>query len=82
MQALREVPQYFHLNRATGRYLAQVRSAGCRKWTNLGKPVRNVAVAARRMATGVALGRKRGRVLFIDDSPYYDPHLVMEAKRR
>ena len=67
-----------HINRPRGYYLGQVRRAGYRKWetvTGKRQSARNALIAAILKSKY----RKRARVLFIDSSPYYDPHVVMEA---
>lgn len=69
---------YIHINRPRGHYIGQVRRAGHRLWTTVTGPRRSAHHA---LAAAVLKGKgmKRARVLFIDNSGWYDPHLVMEA---
>jgi hypothetical protein len=70
---------FVHINRPHGHFIGQLRRAGCRNWeTVTGK--RRVARYALAAAVLKGMGYKRARVLFIDNSGYYDPHLVMEAR--
>lgn len=68
-----------HILRPRGHYIGQVRRAGHQLWTTVTGPRRSA-----RHALAAAILRsenmKRARVLFIDNSPYYDPHVVMEAR--
>ena len=67
-----------HINRPHGHYLGQVRRVGCRNWETVTGQRRSAHHA---LAAAVLAGKnmKRARVLFIDNSGYYDPHIVMEA---
>ena len=67
-----------HILRPRGHYIGQVRRVGHRLWETVTGPRRSARHA---LAAAVLKGknRKRARVLFIDSSPYYDPHVVMEA---
>lgn len=69
---------YIHILRPRGHYIGQVRRCGARLWDTVTKPRRSAHHA---LAAAVLKGKgmKRARVLFIDDSPYYDPLVVMEA---
>lgn len=68
-----------HICRPHGHYIGQVRRAGYRRWdTVTGK--RWSAHHALAAAVLKGKGMKRARVLFIDNSWYYDPLIVMEAK--
>jgi len=68
-----------HINRPHGHYLGQVRRVGHRLWETVTGPRRSAHHA---LAAAVLKGKgmKRARVLFIDNSGWYDPHLVMEAR--
>jgi hypothetical protein len=76
---MNQVQTYLHINRPRGSYIGQVRRVGCRNWTTITKRRRS---AHRALAEAVLKGKgmKRARVLFIDRSGYYDPHVVMEAR--
>lgn len=69
---------FIHIHRPRGHYIGQVRRAGHRLWdtvTGRRKSAHNALAAAVLKGKGM----KRARVLFIDSSPYYEPHIVMEA---
>ena len=70
-----------HINRPSGHYIGQVRRRGHQRWeTVTGRrrsPERAMAGAVMEMKEG----HNRARVLFIDHSGWYEPHLCMEASR-
>lgn len=69
-----------HILRARGHYIGQVREYGHRYYkTVTGKC--KTPEAAMSKATAQMKGHHRARVLFIDNSGWYDPHIEMEAKR-
>ena len=70
---------YIHINRPHGHYIGQVRRIGAQRWDTVTGPRRSAHHA---LAAAVLKGKgmKRARVLFIDNSGWYDPHLVMEAR--
>lgn len=70
-----------HLHRARGHYIGQVRKSGHRLWQLVTQPCDSPEAALSFLAEAMA-GMKRGRVLFIDDSGYYEPTLVMEINRK
>lgn len=67
--------------RPTGCFIGQVRRTGFRKWETVtmkhASAERALACAIRRMTRE----HKRARVLFLDASGYYEPNLMMEARR-
>lgn len=69
-----------HILRPHGHYIGQVRLLGHQKWDTVTKKHRSAkhALSAAVLASRPRI-HKRARVLFIDSSPYYDPHVVMEA---
>lgn len=71
-----------HINRPHGHYIGQVRRTGCRLWKTVTGPRWSAhhALAAAVLKARRGYDVKRARVLFIDNSGYYDPHLVMEAR--
>ena len=67
-----------HINRPHGHYIGQVRRVGYQRWeTVTGKHRSSHNALAAAVLKGK--GMKRARVLFIDNSGWYDPHQVMEA---
>jgi hypothetical protein len=71
-----------HILWSRGRYLPQARQVGCRKWNDLAKPTRNKRRAFRIAGEALAgIGYKRARVLSVDRTGWYEPNVVMEAKR-
>lgn len=68
--------QPIHILRSTGKYLAQWRGHGCRKWESA--PCQR---ATRETAFADLCGRRKGkvRVIFIDDSGWYESHEVFSG---
>lgn len=75
-------PPEVHVCIPHGHYIGQVRGRGCRKWqTVTGRCTKSesaLSAALRKMHWS----DHRARALFVDDSPYYEPSVVMEAKRK
>lgn len=71
--------QRLHICWARGRYIGQVRGHGCRRWQTVTGYCLTAEAALSRAALKMA-GKKRARVLFIDDSGWYEPSLSMEAR--
>lgn len=71
---------HIHINRPRGYYIGQVRRHGARRWQVVTGKLKT-AERALSMAAADMDGFHRARVLFIDDSGYYDPRVVMEAER-
>lgn len=69
-----------HICRPCGYYLGQIRRAGARRWQTVTGRCQSAESAMSR-ATARMQHMKRARVLFIDDCGYYEPHIVLEAKR-
>jgi len=69
-----------HINRPTGHYIGQVRAYGRQKWKTITEECSTMehalACAAEWMHT-----QHRLRVLFIDDSGYYEPNIIFEGSR-
>lgn len=69
-----------HINRPSGHFIGQIRKPYARRWQT---------VTGRCKSAGSAMGRAvermhsvdHARVLFIDDSGWYEPHHVIEASR-
>ena len=74
---------YIHIHAPPGHYLPQTKRRGCRLWVNCGhktiyRSTAFMAAAKHLSRTGV----KMARVLWVDKDGYYEPNLVMEAKRK
>jgi hypothetical protein len=70
-----------HISIARGHYIGQVRKEGHRRWQSVTTRRRATPEAALKDVARNMDGMKRGRVLFIDDSGWYEPNLVMEVNR-
>lgn len=70
-----------HILVARGHYIGQVRRAGARRWTTVTGGCRSAEGAMARAAAKMK-GHLRARVLFIDNSGWYEPNVVMEARRK
>lgn len=69
-----------HICWTRGYYIGQVRMPGCRKWHDVTGRCKTPESALSRAALKMR-GMKRARVLFVDSSGWYEPNVVMEAKR-
>lgn len=69
-----------HIHVQKGRYIGQVRKAGHRLWQTVTTEY-ETSEGALTVLSAKMEGMKRGRVLFIDDSGYYEPNIVMEINR-
>lgn len=71
---------YVHINIPKGHYIGQVRKCGYRRFETVTQECetmeRALSLAGERMK-----GQHRLRVLFIDDSGYYEPHVCFEGSR-
>ena len=72
---------YVHVLRTTGYYLGQVRPAFFRQWRTVTGRCRTAEGALAKAANEMR-SYKRARVLFVPRSPYYEPHVAIEALRR
>ena len=74
---------HVHVLHTPGHYIGQVRGFGCRLWRTV---TRKRHVKERAMAQAIAMmceDDHRARVLWVGGrGSYYDPHVVMEARRR
>lgn len=72
---------YVHINQPSGHYIGQVKALWAKRWRTVTKDLKDsktaMAIAVLRMDENDA----RARVLFIDDGGWYEPTIVMEAKR-
>lgn len=69
-----------HILISKGYYIGQVRKRGYRLWHTATQECKYAEDALFEISTKMK-GMKRGRILFIDASGYYEPHLVMEINR-
>jgi len=70
-----------HIHVPKGHYIGQVRLYGHRKWQTVTEEWSNAEMAMSEAVLQMKQDHKRARVLFIDDSGWYEPTIVMEAKR-
>lgn len=72
--------EIIHVLRPSGHYEYALRPRGCRNYEfckrRFKSAERAMAAAARNMR-----GYHRFVVFFVDHSPYYEPHVVLEGKR-
>ena len=71
---------YIHLNVPRGHYIGQVRAYGHQYFRTVTGRCKSIEGAMSR-ATAKMKGFHRARVLFIDNSGWYDPQICIEAKR-
>lgn len=69
-----------HILIPRGHYIGQVREYGYQKYKTVTGKCRTAEAALSKAALKMK-HHHRARVLFIDSSPYYEPHVVMEAIR-
>ena len=69
-----------HICRSRGYYVGQVREAGYRRWTTATGRCKSAESALSKAALKMH-DMKRARVLFVDSSGWYEPNVVMEARR-
>lgn len=70
-----------HINIPRGHYIGQVRRRGARRWRTVTGKCRSETAAMAKAAIAMGRDDKRARVLFIDNSGWYEPHVCMEAAR-
>lgn len=71
---------FIHINKPRGYFLGQVRHYGARKW----KTVTGKCKSAESAVSKAALDKSewfRIRVLFVDSSGWYEPHITFEGNR-
>ena len=69
-----------HICWSRGYYVGQVREAGYRRWTTATGRCKSAECALSKAALKMH-DMKRARVLFVDSSGWYEPNIVLEAKR-
>lgn len=70
-----------HIHAPPGKYIGQIRRVGCRTWRTVTRDHASAESAMSSTLDYMKYNDKRARVLFCDDSGYYEPNLVMELKR-
>lgn len=69
-----------HICWSSGYFIGQVRPEGMKSWRDVTGRCKT-AEAALALAVSRTHNPKRARVLFVDSSGWYEPNIVMEAKR-
>lgn len=70
-----------HISIPRGHYIGQVRRRGAKRWRTVTGKCRSDTAAMAKAARAMDREDKRARVLFIDTSGWYEPHICMEAAR-
>lgn len=68
-----------HIHAPEGDYVAQIKGYGCRIWETVGEPFNEPKAAMCAAVNAMTERHKRARVIFC--APWYEPHIVMEAKK-
>jgi hypothetical protein len=68
-----------HIHAPKGHYIGQVRRYGHQKWETVTMPTQRAELAMANAVQSMSADHHRARVLFIAD--WYEPNVVMEAKR-
>ena len=69
-----------HIHAPKGHYIGQVRARGAKLWTTVTSECRYANVALSNAVLKMKPGHFRARVIFVADSGYYEPEVVMELK--
>lgn len=69
-----------HICWSRGHYLGQIRRAGARRWQTVTGRCKSAESALSKAALKMH-DMKRARALFVDSSGWYEPNVVMEARR-
>ena len=70
-----------HVNIPKGFYLGQIRLRGHRLWETVTNPHDKPEPAMAGAVLKMTPEHKRARVIFVDDSGWYEPNQVMECTR-
>lgn len=70
-----------HINIPRGHYVGQIRLRGHRRWQIVTGECKTPEAAMAKAVKKMTAEHKRARVLFIDSSGWYEPHVAMEASR-
>lgn len=70
-----------HICYSRGYYIGQVRGYGCKLWRTVTGRCKTPEGAMKRAAQQMN-NNKRARVLFVDNSGWYEPTISMECNRR
>lgn len=72
---------HVHIHAPKGHYIGQMRLYGHRKWETVTAQRTRAELAMADAVVQMTERHKRARVLFIVDSGYYEPNIVMECHR-
>lgn len=72
---------HIHINQPSGHYIGQVRYIGGKKWDTVTGRCKSAESATAKAVLKMKKDHFRARALFIDDSGWYGPTIVMEVKR-
>lgn len=70
-----------HILIPRGHYIGQVRQRGYRRWRTVTGKCKTDTAAMACAAAKMGPNDKRARVIFIDHSGWYEPHIAMECSR-
>lgn len=70
-----------HIHAPKGHYIGQIRWYGHRKWETVTDKRDTAENAMAQAVLSMTDQHKRARVLFVDESGWYEPNVVMEATR-
>jgi len=70
----------FHLQAPKGHYVGQLRSRGCRHWRDVSTSEVSSNIALSLAIKKAEHSHNRARTLFVDDTHWYEPVVVAEAK--
>jgi len=69
-----------HIHSPAGHYIGQLRSRGCRHWRNVSTSHTSSNIALSLAIKKAEYSHNRARTLFVDDSGWYGPVVIAEAK--
>ena len=69
-----------HIHAPKGHYIGQVRARGYKLWTTVTSECKSANAAMVQAVMAMELGHFRARVIFVVESGYYEPNVVMELK--
>jgi len=72
---------WVHVHRPSGHYIGQTRGWGRKRWTTVTGRCTSPEAAMARAVLKMRANDKGARVLFVDNSGWYEPNLCMECTR-